>query len=463
MKNVRVTTDRCIDFHSVRDIVRCVVRPGMTLEEKAIACWRVIAENLYQYPWVYDVPQRSHEWHDAIKALNIYGHGLCGSQARVLGALWQEVFGYENTRLTGIRETKPGSWWIDRDPGAFIFSTFQKGFDPRNTQGHTSIEVFYDDYWHHLDPIVQFYAYTRDGSRIASLEETIADPSLVTNPSREIVGLMPDGDLSRVFYASEPAAWKPGPEYFIVRDTVMDVDLEPGQSITWFWDKPEGRFYFPSIWRERFPQPYFDEGPRHPDEALAKWRHYGNGLFVTRKARLELPARLHLCLPYTYVGGSLSYRLSGATGDYYMHCPYSEAGTMRGVLKTGENSLNLDDLVMGDHEALMLFNGSGVLEDVEVRLVFQHHFQTRPRLLGGPNLVHLSGEPEGNEQLEVVWKWTESGGQCRENRRVLSPPADIPVSVGELDIEPVGNPKYMNLLSLSCQSCNMSKMEGISD
>ena len=136
---------------------------------------------------------------------------------------------------------------------------------------------------------------------------------------------------------------------------------------------------------------------------------------------------------------------------------------MRGVLKTGENSLNLDDLVMGDHEALMLFNGSGVLEDVEVRLVFQHHFQTRPRLLGGPNLVHLSGEPEGNEQLEVVWKWTESGGQCRENRRVLSPPADIPVSVGELDIEPVGNPKYMNLLSLSCQSCNMSKMEGISD
>jgi hypothetical protein len=28
--------------------------------------------------------------------------------------------------------------------------------------------------------------------------------------------------------------------------------------------------------------------------------------------------------------------------------------------------LNIDDLVMGDHEALMVFNGSGVLENVEI-------------------------------------------------------------------------------------------------
>jgi len=450
MKNVRVTTDRCVDFHSVKDIVRCIIKPGMTPEEKAIACWRVIAENLYQYPWVYDVQQRSHEWHDAIKALNIYGHGLCGSQARVLGALWQEVFGYENTRLIGIREKEPGSWQIARESGAFIFSTFQKGFDLRNKQGHTSIEVFYDSHWHHLDPIVQYYAYTRDGSRIASLEETIADPGLVTNPSREIEGLMPDGDISRVFYASEPADWKPGPGYFIVRDTVMDVDLEMDQSITWFWDKPYGRFYFPSIWGERFSQPYFDDGPRYPDEEIAKWRHYGNGLFVTHKARLEMPSRLHLRLPYTYVGGSLKCKFSGSAGHYYMHCPYSEAGTMRGGLKPGENLLNLDDLVMGDHEVLMLFNGSGVLEDVEINLVFQHHFQTRPRLLEGSNLVQVSGEAEGNEQLEMAWKWAEAGGQRRESRHVLRPPADIPISVGELDIKPAGNPKYMQSLSLSC-------------
>lgn len=58
MKNMRVTTDRCVDFHSIKDVVRCVILPGMMSEEKAIACWRVIAENLYQYPWVYDVSQR---------------------------------------------------------------------------------------------------------------------------------------------------------------------------------------------------------------------------------------------------------------------------------------------------------------------------------------------------------------------------------------------------------------------
>lgn len=77
---------------------------------------------------------------------------------------------------------------------------------------------------------------------------------------------------------------------------------------------------------------------------------------------------------------------------------------MRGGIRSGENVLNIDDLVMGDHEALMIFNGSGVLENVEIRLVFQHHFQARPRLLEGANLVSVSGEVEGNEQLEMVWK-----------------------------------------------------------
>ena len=125
---------------------------------------------------------------------------------------------------------------------------------------------------------------------------------------------------------------------------------------------------------------------------------------------------------------------------------------MRGTLRPGENVLNLDDLVMGDHETLMIFNSTGVLEDVEISLVFQHHFQTRPRLQEGPNIVSVSGEPEGDEQLEMMWKWTEAGGQQRENRHILFPPADIPISVGKLDIEPVGNPKYMHSLSLSCDN-----------
>ena len=102
MDGIRITTDRTFDYHDLESLARDVVRPGMTNEEKALACYNVVRRGMFQYPWVYNVKERQAEWHDATKLLNTYGHGLCGVQARTLGALYQKVFGYDNQRLLGL-------------------------------------------------------------------------------------------------------------------------------------------------------------------------------------------------------------------------------------------------------------------------------------------------------------------------------------------------------------------------
>jgi hypothetical protein len=112
MKNIRVTTNRTIDFHSLKSIAAGIIKPGMGGEQKALACYEVVRHYMFHYPWVYNERPRREEWHDAVKLLRTYGHGLCGVQARVLGALYQEVFGFENQRLTGAieKEVAIGPW-----------------------------------------------------------------------------------------------------------------------------------------------------------------------------------------------------------------------------------------------------------------------------------------------------------------------------------------------------------------
>ena len=454
MKNIRITTDRTIDFHSLKSVADSVIKPGMSGEEKALACYEVVRRNMFQYPWVYDVRERREEWHDAVKLLRIYGHGLCGVQARVLGALYQEVFGFENQRLTGAKEKEVGDWEMGKECGAFFFSLKKRGNSLTRHQGHTTVEVFYDGHWHHLDPMVEFYAYTRDSSRIASLEETIADPSLVTRPSRRIEGLMPDGDIGKVYYASTPPQnWTPGPDYYVVRDTRMDFALKPGQSVRWFWDKPYGAFFWPEEVARDFSQPYFTEGPRHPDSARGSWRHYGNGCFSALEPAVQTPGRLQFDFPYVLVGGRLQLMAEGTDLRLDLRSRGAEEGQLL-QLEAGLNALDLRPMVMGGYGLEVRFVGSGKVRDLQLDLHFQHNFIAAPRLLAGENRVRVCGEvEEEGEGLEVGWEWQEAGAQTRRDVRRVTPPEEYEVEVGALDTDPPENPKYMKSLTVRALRC----------
>ena len=449
VEGIRITTDRTVDPHSLDSVIRDIIRSGMTNEEKALACYDVVRRGMFQYPWVYDVRERREEWHDAVKLLNTYGHGLCGIQARTLGALYRKVFGFDNTRLIGVTEAQPGDWEMEVDCGAFTFSRMQKGYSLQNRQGHTTVEVFYDGHWHHLDPTVEFYAYTRDGSRIAGIEDTMGEPSLVTNPSRSIPGLMPDGDLSQVFYKSQLAPWKPGPGYFIVMDTAMDLTLKPGQGVTWFWAHPHRRFFWPDPVAERFVQDYFQAGPRHPDPAVGAWRHYGNGTFSTRVDRMTAPEGLSLPFPYVLVGGKLSFRADTEGLRLLLCCEGASDGEMTVETHTGEQRVDLSDFVMGGYGLDLSLEGKGNIGDLRIDLYFQHNFITRPRLLPGENVIRLTGESDGfSTPLQIAWEWEEVDG-IRQDRRDVTPPDEYAIALGGVPTDPPENPKYMVQLTVA--------------
>jgi hypothetical protein len=449
VKNIRVTTNRTIDFHSMKSVADSIIEPGMSGEEKALACFEVVRKNMFQYPWPYDERERREEWHDALKLLRIYGHGLCGVQARVLGALYQELFGYENQRLIGATEKEVGTWKMGEECGAFFFSLMKRGNSLDNHQGHTTIEVFYDDQWHHLDPMVEFYAYTRDGSRIAGIEETFADPTLVTHPSRQIGGLMPDGDIGKVFYASTlPTSWTPGPDYYVVRDTRMDFALKPGQMVRWFWDKPFGFFFWPEASARDFSQPYFADGPRHPDPVKTNWRHYGNGWFSAQEPAVPTPGKLQFDFPYVLVGGNIELIAEGTDLSLELRSQGAEEDESL-QLEPGSNRFDLKSRVMGGYGLELNFGGSGKIRDLQLDLCFQHNFFAAPRLLAGDNQVQISGEADfEGEELEVSWEWREANAKIKRDTRRISPPGDYPIEVGELDADPPGNPKYMKSLTV---------------
>ena len=100
--NPKVTTDTSIDCTSRETILRDIVRPGMSDEEKAIAVWRFVRSHIYHYAHIDRQPLRQ---------INNYGYCLCGSQACVTKAVCL------NGRTSqGIRAAAVAASWYFSSP-----------------------------------------------------------------------------------------------------------------------------------------------------------------------------------------------------------------------------------------------------------------------------------------------------------------------------------------------------------
>lgn len=145
--NPRVTTDSSIDTFSAQTVVRQITKPGMTDEQKCVACWKFMLEHFYHWTPVRE-PDTAGDVRDFAKSINSYGYGPCFQAAPVLTALW-EALGYE-TR----------NWTIT---------------------GHAIPEVKYGGKWHMIDADARGYHKKADGS-IASVRELAKDAKLLTDP-----------------------------------------------------------------------------------------------------------------------------------------------------------------------------------------------------------------------------------------------------------------------------------------
>lgn len=154
--NPRLTTDSSLDTSSVTMVVRQIIRPGMSAEEKALACWRFMLDHFYHWhpPQEESVPG---EVRDFAKAVNSYGYGPCFVNTPVLAALWQSA-GLESR-----------AWRLG---------------------GHTVPEVRYGGRWHMLDADARAWHRGSDG-QIASVADLASNPSLFLHPRERSVPYYP--------------------------------------------------------------------------------------------------------------------------------------------------------------------------------------------------------------------------------------------------------------------------------
>lgn len=493
MRNPKITTDRTVDTSSLDSIVGDVIGPDMDDEQKALALYRFFRQTVYHYGWPYMCAEREENWQDPAKVINVHGYSLCGSQARVFGRILSRVFGDGNVRLIGFTEAERGAWQLDRSPGAFRDSVMLRGSGRIPRMGHTSLEVRYGGRWRLIDPHVGFYAYRRDGGGIASAEDCIADPSLVIRPTRRVRGLMPCGDLSRVFHASRFVNWGNLTRDAAPDDHVMDITLRRGDTYTRYWDR-RGPFAWFSQMDRRWEPEYLALGPRHLCEGDSCWRHYGNGDLIYRPrlrdgsyrdgvtveagvapsspsglapARAGAMARVVFAtrIPYMAVASQLSVDFTRQTGsDQVRIWVRPEGGAWRLVWREPRcgrlrRRLDLSPWANGRYTYDIRFDLLGArradhaaLHGFTLETAFLLNYLALPRLVPGRNRVRVSvADPRvlRDQKLEVSYAWSEEDGGHDDRRLITSSPHDYTITLGPVAAKPPENPKYMRFLRLA--------------
>ncbi len=490
MQSPHVSTDRTVDTSTLDSVVSDLIRPDMSDEQKALAVFSWWRRTVYHYGYPYMRPTEEETWQDPIKVINVHGYSLCGSQARVFGRILSRLFGEGSVRLIGYAEAEPGAWRLAEDPGAFIDSALLRR--PGSRMGHTSMEVRYGGKWRLIDPHVQFYAYARDGSGLAGAEEMLADPTLVTRPARRVRGLMPCGDLSRVFYASTFVNWGALTRDAAPDDHTMDITLRPGETYTRWWDR-RGPFRWFAEMDRRWDPAYIAPGPRHICEGENCWRHYGNGELIYRPrltddsyregvveqsglssptARGLQPSRagrtgrvtFEVNSPYMIVEARLHLAATRRTGSDVMRVwARRPDGRWRLVWEEpscgrSRRSLDLTPWVGGQYGYQVRFEMKAArrpehtaLHSLRLHTTFILNYLALPRLLPGRNRVTVRvADPRQlrDRRLLVTYAWADREGEHEHTELVTRSPHTYPLRVAPVTTTPRENPKYMRFLRL---------------
>ncbi|KPK83693.1 MAG: hypothetical protein AMJ81_07615 [Phycisphaerae bacterium SM23_33] len=406
-----VTTDRTVDCSDYQTILKGVITPGMSDEQKAIALYDFYRRMVYHY-------QNLPESRDPIKCINVLGNTLCGSQA---------------TCMKGLLEAAGLKVRIVSHPG------------------HTFYEVFYGGKWHGYDTMTNFYVFTRGPNRnVASFEELNQDPSLISDAVKEgraCPGICPCGDKPMAFaqpikvlnYQVQGGDW-----------SVKDYSLRLGEEIVRSW-WPHGQPLPGSYRLGKDPGPIHTCGRRdegNPPELLRFWqpygirgfggvsvsyRHYFNGWmsYSPDLGRPELKAALAsgellvpVKCPYYISGTQLCLEADCPGEDDAVDISISVDGgkSYEGVFAAGQTGLreyrtSLGSTVIrpgrGRHEYQLRFalKGKAALKRFHLKTIFTHNAMASPHLMPGRNKVAVTvADPQAlkAEPLTVMYRYKDA-------------------------------------------------------
>ncbi|MGE3805584.1 MAG: transglutaminase domain-containing protein [Gemmataceae bacterium] len=412
-RDVKVTTDQTIDNSSLEAIVRDVfARSGAkTNDEKAIALYEYLHQAIFLYAYPTESKPQSV---GPLKMINVYGWGLCGGQHTVLKALF-ETAGWK-CRYVG---------W----------------------DGHTTIEVYYDDRWHYFDVFLKCYYWSKDKSHVVSQDEIAADASIVRDAVKEgraarqnlCCGDTIDGVISGIKTRKVVGDSK-GWASVTWRDqnyrTALDLPAGAALKLEWKAEKdgfattgkppvhtcgnkdfrldavlgplfehygPRGFATGSFIYQPDFSKPadVADLELKNVSASDGKLVANGNGSVI-----FKLP------LPYAWVSGQVDAVFAGGKGQLALS---TDGGKTWSDVPGGK----LDGLVKQHYDVWLKADFTGKLEKLRVDAAVEHNRGSLPYLVVGKNKITVSTEknelPRG-ASLVVTYTYQEATAPAKRQR-----------------------------------------------
>jgi hypothetical protein len=140
-----VTCDRWIDVTSLEGMLKSIITPEMTDQEKAFAIWHFVMDWCHEYD--------GHSCDDPLEYATVWGYSYCGPMAILTDALCDAA---------GVH-------------CRYI-----------NPAGHGTTEMFWDGEWHLLDSSCRYYFLRRDNKTLASIHDLAQDNELVTRTHDDV-------------------------------------------------------------------------------------------------------------------------------------------------------------------------------------------------------------------------------------------------------------------------------------
>ncbi|MFB3891399.1 MAG: hypothetical protein ACE15C_05175 [Phycisphaerae bacterium] len=377
----RLTTDVEPDMTSIESVVRSIIRPGMTDEEKCMALYWFVHDHRYWYPSFYPV-ENSKPVADPVLIVNCYPALICQNDATVTTAFWAAA-----------------------------------GFDVRYWQlgGHTTGEVFYGGKWRNFDATSGRFVRDQDGG----------------------VGGV---DLSQRFYKPDKSRVEPFDDFEIGHE--MNFSLRKGETFTRYWsplgDGPD--FWRPSNTKDK----RADNRPGHRlglDAAMSRkpyrFDHKGSGVanglltftpdvrekgwetlfdkadsVAADAAGMISPAEgktgelvWRVYIPWTITGAFLEGEFAvGSGGEIKASVSADNGSTWKdlGAVAAGRQKIPLREQVAGEFGYLVKLTlkgprGTGVT-DLTTSTIVQLNPLSLPALKNGRTAIHLAA----GEQLETI-------------------------------------------------------------
>jgi len=489
---IHIRTDRSVDFFSRDTILKSIIKPGMTNEQKAVACYELVRSRVFHFCRPDD--------NDPMRVLNVYGYALCGTIQHTLVWLAQGTFGPEGGRPAGLSSRKisnPETFKIAA--GGWLNDSMHRldGARPPAKLGHSWCQLFYDGRYHYLDAHAGFYVYTADGKHIASIEEISGDPTLVTDPVKKSDPFMPC-DRGRPEFFYRVAGSHRGKPIEKTKHS-MALRVRPGETLVFHFGKLYGGHFKRSrSWKGQWSPDYYEEGPhlRSQGPKVKSYRHYGNGEIVFEpdlrkggfKESLAASENLSCQADDGKPGLHPKDPTKPASATFEFKTPYPMvAGTIGAKVTTGalpRGALPLvrfippgrktkpqllggpvDGVIAGKLDLFKAYYpysaqvrvelpAGCTLTKLRVRFITQLNFSTLPRPLPGKNKVFFEctqGSPK-DSKLQIEWGWTENDKVWKQksDRRIVDGRTfSYPLTLGPVGTQPASNPKYMRYLKLS--------------